>query len=143
MKLALSFLTLILTGTGAAAQTPPPAQTAVQQASKQWFDAFLRGDGATMDRLEAPDLTLVFQDGSFYQKTEPRAKTAKARTPDRTWGAEAPLVRVAGDTAVYSFLHVAKMKTGETVRTRTTEVWRQTNGAWRILAAHWTDVTGK
>jgi hypothetical protein len=69
MKLALSFLTLILTGTGAAAQTPPPAQTSVQQASKHWFDAFLRGDGATMDRLEAPDLTQVFQDGSFYQKS--------------------------------------------------------------------------
>ena len=43
----------------------------------EWFVAFERGDGAAMDKLEANNLVLVFQDGQIWKKSAPRAGNAQ------------------------------------------------------------------
>jgi hypothetical protein len=50
-------------------------QTEIERLHNQWFAAFDKGDGATMDRMEVPNLILINADGTgaIWQKPGPRA----------------------------------------------------------------------
>ena len=52
-------------------------QPTLEQLHREWFTAFDKGDGATMDRMEVPNLTLVMPDGTIWQKDGPRAGRQK------------------------------------------------------------------
>jgi len=64
----------------------------------QWFTAFEKGDGATMDRMEVPNLVLVNADGkgTIWQKPGPRAGKQKPTGATRTL--TNATVRQFGDT---------------------------------------------
>ena len=124
------------------AQDTSRVAATVEESSRRWFNAFLSGDAATTDALEAPDFTLT--DGArFWQKSRPRMDTLKPRKPDRTWTADQVLVRVYGDTAVLTSHHVWKINTGERTDRRVTEVWRRDGSGWRVIAAHASEVPVK
>ena len=123
----------------AIAQDTASVAASVEESSRRWFNAFLSGDAATMDALEAPDFTLTDGD-EFWEKSRPRTETLKPREPDRAGTAEQVLVRVYGDTAILTSHHVLKINTGEREERRVTEVWRRDGSGWRIIAAHASEV---
>ncbi|MFB3779014.1 MAG: nuclear transport factor 2 family protein [Bryobacteraceae bacterium] len=56
-------------------------------------------------------------------------------TVDR-WEMVNPRVLVAGDMGVLTFNFTDQIK-GKTARWNTTEVYRRTNGQWKIIHTHW------
>jgi hypothetical protein len=78
-----------------------------------------------MDRMEVPNLVLVFQDGTIWQKNGPRAGTQKP-TGVTSRSLNKVQVRKFGDTAVLTGLLTNKdQKSEETVPT--TVVWLRMN----------------
>lgn len=97
----------------------------IERLHEQWFAAFDKGDGATMDRMEVPNLVLVFQDGMIWQKHGPRAGKQKP-TGVTSRSLSRVQVRQFGDTAILTGLLTNKdSKTEETVPT--TVVWLRRN----------------
>jgi ketosteroid isomerase-like protein len=104
----------------------------------EWFNAFDKGDGATMDRIEVPNLVLVDWDGkgSIFQKSGPRAGNVKptgvqSRTLSDTQ------VRQFGDTAVLTGRLTSKGPSGTTNVATTTVVWVQQNNQWLVASVQW------
>ena len=142
MRSLVAGLCFVIVATTPALPQQKPADNlaeTIQQLSKQWFEAFLTGDGATLDRMEAPDLVLT--DGAdVRQKTKPRAPEMKPRQPNRTFTMDDVKVRSVGDTAILTSHQVWKMNDGSTQERRVTEVWRRDGNQWRIMAGHSSEV---
>jgi hypothetical protein len=124
----IPFVALAQTGT-------PDISNTIERLHEQWFTAFDKGDGATMDRMEVPNLVLVFQDGRIWQKDGPRAGRQKpAGVTSRSLNKAQ--VRQFGDTAILTGLLTSKdQETEETVPT--TVVWLRRNSEWLIASAQW------
>jgi hypothetical protein len=74
----LKSLTLLLVTLGcvlpvAAQSSNGSLQSELEAVHQKWFKAFDTGDGATMDKVEAPNLILVLPDGQIWPKDGPRA----------------------------------------------------------------------
>jgi ketosteroid isomerase-like protein len=123
-----------------AAQTAANEQT-FRDLDRKWFDAFFRGDGASLEKLETPDLMIGQPDGTFYSKTAPRAAKMPAQT-GRTREVSEFRVRLAGDTAIATGMAVDRLGS-DSERTRFTEVWRRINNEWRVWSFQSTEVAGK
>jgi ketosteroid isomerase-like protein len=110
----------------------------------KWFEAFDAGDGATMDRLETSDLTLIMPNGEIWHKSEPRAgKQGKGDT-----GAKRQLsnvsVRVFGNTAVLTGVVTTQgTRPDESGKSATTVVFTRTASGWKVASAQWTEISGK
>jgi len=114
-------------------------QADLERLHNQWFAAFDKGDGATMDRMEVPNLTLVSPDGkgTIWLKPGPRAGKQKPTGVSRTLSDVQ--VRQFGDVAVLTGVVTSKMGT-ETDSAATTEVWARQSGQWMLASVQWTDI---
>ncbi len=143
-RTAASLALAALLAATAAADTAPPSQppAAVEGAltalHRRWFDAFDKGDGPAMDRLETDDLVLVLPTGVIWTKAEPRAAgTWPVHNVTRTLARVR--VRAWGDSAVLT--GVLTTRTGEDTQTEAeTVVCVQHDGRWRVASAQWTPV---
>jgi ketosteroid isomerase-like protein len=120
----------------ALAQTDTPdISKTIERLHEQWFAAFDKGDGAAMDRMEVPNLVLVFQDGMIWQKKGPRAgKQKPTNVTSRTLSKVQ--VRRYADTAILTGLLTNKdQETEETIPT--TVVWVKRNNSWLVTSAQW------
>jgi len=103
------------------------------------FNAFNKGDGATMDKLEIPNLILVNTDGTggIWKKNGPRAGKQKAT------GASTSLsnaqVRQFGDSAILTGV-ITTNQAGTSTRSSTTVVWIRKNNQWLVASAQWSDI---
>jgi len=90
-----------------------------------------------------PNLTLVMPDGTVWKKTEPRAKTEKARTPDTARTLTDVTVREFGDTALLTGMLVTKdLKDPKLSDSNaTTVVFVKNDGKWKVASAQWTPKT--
>ena len=62
--LAIIIVATVVTSTSCLAQNSSNnLQRELERLHNQWFNAFDKGDGATMDKLEIPNLILVNADG--------------------------------------------------------------------------------
>ena len=120
----------------ALAQTnTPDISKTIERLHEQWFAAFDRGDGATMDRMEVPNLVLVFENGTLWQKNGPRTGRQKPTGVTRRSLSEVQ-VRQFGDTAILTGVLTNKdQETEETVPT--TVVWLRRNNDWLVASAQW------
>jgi ketosteroid isomerase-like protein len=109
----------------------------LQALHSAWFTAFDKGDGATMDQMEVPNLVLVMPDGMVWKKSEPRAKAMQQRTPDGTRVLSDVTVREFGDIAVLTGTVTSKSGT-EIDRDSTTVVFVKSGGKWKVASAQWT-----
>ena len=118
----------------------PEFATDIQALHAAWFDAFDHGEGAKMDQLEMPNLTLVMPDGMVWTKTEPRAKTEKAHTPDATRTLTDVTVRQFGDTALLTGTLISKdlKDPKQSDSDSTTVVFVKNDGKWKVASAQWT-----
>jgi ketosteroid isomerase-like protein len=114
-------------------------QRDLEQLHNQWFNAFEKGDGATMDKLEMRNLILVNADGKggIWKKHGPRAGKQKP-TGSSTTLSDAQ-VRQFGDSAILT--GVITVKRGRTTtRSSTTVVWVRKNNQWLVASAPWSDI---
>jgi ketosteroid isomerase-like protein len=106
----------------------------------EWFTAFDKGDGATMDRIEVPNLVLVDWDGkgSIFQKSGPRAGTLKP-TGVQSRTLHDTQVRKFGDAAILTGWLTTKAPSG-TEESATTVVWVRRNNQWLVASAQWSRI---
>ena len=141
MRLRTLLAAALLASLGLTARSDTPEHSAdFQTLHAAWFDAFDRGEGAKMDQMEMPNLTLVMPDGMVWKKTEPRAKTEKARTPDATRELTDVTVREFGDTAVLTGTLTSKdiKDPKQADSDSTTVVFVKNDGKWKVASAQWT-----
>jgi ketosteroid isomerase-like protein len=126
------------------AQTPDPA-TRLQQRYSDWMNAFRRGDGATMDKMEADGLILIFPNGTVWSKEQSRVEGLKGRGPlPYTHTLEQVSARVQGDVAVLTGIqNDVNTKDGSKTQGAFTSVWKREGGDWKVWSAHWSEVPEK
>ncbi len=126
------------------AQTLDPTTT-LQQRYSDWMTAFRRGDGATMDKIEADGLVLIFQDGTVWSKQKPRVQELQGRGPlPYTHTLEQVHARVHGDVAVLTGIqNDLNTKDGSKSQGPFTSVWKREGGDWKVWSAHWSERPGK
>jgi ketosteroid isomerase-like protein len=109
----------------------------------QWLAAFNKGDGATMDSMEVPNLILINADGknTIWKKPGPRAGKQKPQNPPQVITFTDGTVRQFGDTAILTGTLTSK-QAGTTARqSSTTVVWVRQAGKWLIASVQWSDIT--
>jgi hypothetical protein len=118
---------------------PNNLQRDLEQLHNQWFNAFDKGDGATMDKLEMSNLILVNADGKggIWRKRGPRA--GKQKPTGASTSLSNAQVRQFGDSAILT--GVVTHKQGRTSRrSSTTVVWIRKNDQWLVASAQWSDI---
>ena len=114
-------------------------QRELERLHNQWFNAFDKGDGATMDKMEMPNLILVNADGKggIWKKHGPRA--GKQKPTGHSTTLSNAQVRQFGDSAILT--GVVKIKDGqESTRSSATVVWIRKNNQWLVASAQWSDI---
>jgi tetratricopeptide (TPR) repeat protein len=104
----------------------------------EWFAALDKGDGETMDRLEAQAFQAVFSDGRKFKKVEPRGSGRKPTgiTRRTLTGVD---VRRFGETAILTGMLTSEPSIFlSPASSITTVVFVRERGEWRIASAHWT-----
>jgi tetratricopeptide (TPR) repeat protein len=133
---------LVATGPMLAQGADPKLQAELIRLHTEWFAAFDKGDGATMDRLEVPNFQAVFPDGRVFKKSKPR--TGGQQPTGNTSRSLADVdVRQFADTAILTgtvttepSLYGAPDKAGTTV------VFVREGGSWKIASAQWASTVG-
>ena len=114
-------------------------QGELERLHNQWFNAFDKGDGATMDKIEMSNLILVNADGKggIWKKHGPRAGEQKP-TGHSTTLSNAQ-VRQFDNSAILT--GVVTIKDGqESTRSSTTVVWIRKNSQWLVASVQWSDL---
>jgi hypothetical protein len=94
----------------------------LERLHNQWFNAFDKGDGAAMDKMEIPNLILINADGKggIWEKHGPRA--GKQKPTGNSTRLSNLQVRQFGNSAILT--GVVTIKDGqESARSSTTVVW--------------------
>jgi ketosteroid isomerase-like protein len=142
--LVLSFAFALLLPPFGTAQSSD-VTTVLQGRYSGWMNAFRRGDGAAMDRMETTGLMLIFEDGTIWSKEKSRAEELKGRGPiPFTHTLEQVRARVEGDVAILTGIqNDVNTKDGSRTRAPFTTVWKKEGGDWKIWSAHWSQVPEK
>jgi ketosteroid isomerase-like protein len=107
----------------------------------QFLTAFENGDGATLDRMEVPNLVLVNGDGmgEIWQKQGPRGKLKPGPIGIRRILTDVT-VRQFGDTAILTGIQTTKAPGSPDDNSSTTVVWVRQAGKWLVASMQWSDV---
>ena len=114
-------------------------QRELERLHNQWFNAFDKGDGATMDKMEMPNLILVNADGKggIWKKDGPR--TGRQKPTGNSSTLSNAQVRQFGNSAILT--GVVTIKDGEeSTRSSATVVWIRRNNQWLVASAQWSDI---
>jgi ketosteroid isomerase-like protein len=133
-------ITTIVASTSCLAQNSSNnLQRELERLHNQWFNAFDKGDGAAMDKMETPNLILINADGKggIWEKHGPRA--GKQKPTGNSTRLSNLQVRQFGNSAILT--GVITIKDGqESARSSTTVVWVRKNNQWLIASAQWSDI---
>jgi ketosteroid isomerase-like protein len=132
LMLALSVLFLACLTQARTGGKPVAADDSdLKSTEQQWVEAYYRGDGKTLSRIEADDFTVIANGQKPQMKAEQIA-AVEARGPV---GVPAPNVeeeiRHYGDVALITGL-------SESSNVRFTTVWVKKNGHWNVVHLHYT-----
>jgi ketosteroid isomerase-like protein len=127
---------------GAAAATPLPEQEvmAVTQAA---CDAFRTRDLGAMERLLAPEFTLVGTDGAVQPRAQAFAEVRAGEPSYEIFRNHAMTARVYGDAAVVQGITSLKGRSGGkpfALDVRFTDTLIRVDGAWKIVVSHVTRI---
>ena len=129
--LAISLLSLAcLAQDPAASKGATNADASLKAVEQKWVEAYYRGDGDTLSRLETDDFTVI-ANGEKPQTKAEQITSVEARGPA---GVPAPTleeeIRHYGDVAVITGL------SGNS-SVRFTAVWVNMNGNWKVAHLHY------
>lgn len=129
----------------AAAQSKRDSASQVLAIEKQWNEVYKRGDIATMNSLLTDDFIITVEDGSTFSKPGYIAHTGNTAVHVQLSDMSDLQVRMHGNTAVvtgaYHEKGTDKGKPYE-YRDRLTDVWMNYNGRWRLIASHYSPLSG-
>jgi ketosteroid isomerase-like protein len=121
------------------------AEQEIMKIRRDWYDAFFRGDTATMNRIETDDFVVVSDSGPHNKKSQ-LAGIQRAVKKDKwlpkgvTLVDENLNVRLHGSAAVISAIGWKKQpgqgKKPPEERDAFTEVWIKRDGRWKVMHLH-------
>lgn len=130
------FLVLVFTALACLAQD----KAAILALDKQWSDAIIKGDTATLDKLLADDLVYAHATGILDTKTSYLAKIKERRQVYKSFEQHKPTVNIYKDSAVtFSYVRVTGTNQAGVFDDKVMLIhfWVKQNNSWR-LAAHQT-----
>jgi ketosteroid isomerase-like protein len=148
MKVRASLLVLALLGTLSLnlAGAPSNNSSQVLAAEKQWNEVYKRGDIAMMNSLLTDDFIITVEDGSTFSKPGYIAHTGNTTVHVQVSDMSDLQVRMHGNTAVVTGAYHEKGKDkgkAYEYRDRLTDVWMNYNGRWRLIASHYSPLSGQ
>ncbi|HTM43180.1 MAG TPA: nuclear transport factor 2 family protein [Terriglobales bacterium] len=149
MKVRASLLVLVLLATLALsvsdAQNKRDSASQVLAVEKQWNEVYKRGDIAMMNSLLTDDFIITVEDGQTYSKPGYIAHSGNSSVHVQVSDMSDLQVRMHGNTAVvtgaYHEKGTDKGKPYE-YRDRLTDIWMNYNGRWRLVASHYSPLSG-
>jgi ketosteroid isomerase-like protein len=119
---------------------PSDAADVLRQQSQAFSDASASGDAKTLERLLDDRVTFMLEDGRLVTKKDIVDGATPASNPNVRNHLQQQdfAVQVYGSTAVTSFTDVSTLDYyGQQAifRFRSTEVWRQAGGAWKMISS--------
>jgi uncharacterized protein (TIGR02246 family) len=152
---ALAFA-LTLTVSLLAQASNSKAQSSVEQEimklEKEWFDAYLRSDVETVNRIEADDFVVISRTSGAIgakqsQLTNIRNRTeeTKKRLAATTRTLDQVKIRTYGDVVIVNGISVSTRRDDAganqvVVKASYTGVWVKRDGRWRIVNSQFTDI---
>ena len=121
----------------------PKTEAALTQMEKDWAQAMVKNDEATLNRVMADDWSLTTPDGTVQTRAEALADLKSGNMKFDATEVDDIKVRVFGDTAVVTghsrdkSTYKGKDVSGEY---RFTDVFVKRNGKWQAVATHVTAV---
>ena len=113
--------------------------------SREWYDAYFRGDTATLERVEASDF-IVMSDRVTQTKQEQvvgiqsRVKEGRWLSPGLIRHTEGVRVRAYGDVVVISGrswnTRQGDVPQTPSVKSQFTEIWMRHDGQWQVVHLH-------
>ncbi|HET7748265.1 MAG TPA: nuclear transport factor 2 family protein [Terriglobales bacterium] len=150
MKARASLLVLVLLLTLpldlAGAQSRRDSASQVLAVEKQWNEVYKRGDIAMMNSLLTDDFIITVEDGQTYSKPGYIAHSGNATVHVQVSDMSDLQVRMHGNTAVVTgAYHEKGTDNGKSYeyRDRLTDIWMNYNGRWRLIASHYSPLSGK
>lgn len=111
----------------------------------QMSDAYVTGDAAVLERLEADDIILVDSDGTLFTKADDIAEVKAGIYKLKSWTREEITVRLHGNTAVvHGITRIQGTYKGQDFdsRSRGTDTWIKKSGRWQCAASQSTRIVG-
>jgi ketosteroid isomerase-like protein len=108
------------------------------QMEKDWAQAIVKGDEATLEQLEADDISTTQDDGSVTTKKDDIANLKSGDTKYTSLTEDDFHVRTYGNAAVVTGRYATKGTTkGKEFETtgRFTDTWIKRNGRWQAVAS--------
>jgi ketosteroid isomerase-like protein len=135
-SLILLLVTLVCVFPVAAQSSDGSLQSELEAVHEKWFKAFDTGDGATMDKVEVPNLILILPNGQIWPKDGPRAGSQPKGDVTAQRSLSKVAVRQFGDVAILTGVVTTK-GTQDNGQMGTTVVFVRSSGAWKIASAQW------
>ena len=130
-------ISVLLLACLAEAQTSGKSPTAddpdLKSTEQQWVDAYYRGDGKTLSRIEADDFTVI-ANGQKQTKAQQIAEV-EGRGP-----VGVPQPNVEEEVRHYGDLALITGLSG-VANVRFTAVWINQNGSWKVVHLHYSQET--
>jgi ketosteroid isomerase-like protein len=111
----------------------------------QWNDAYIKGDVAVLERVEADDIIQVDTDGNLFTKADDIAEVKAGIYKVKSWTREEMTIRPYGETAVVNGIaRIQGTYKGRDFdnRSRSTEMWMKKDGRWQCVSGQSTRITG-
>jgi ketosteroid isomerase-like protein len=113
-----------------AGKRPAKDDSSLKSIEQEWVDAYYRGDGETLSRLEADDFTLI-ANGEKPQTKAEQIASVESRGPAGVPAANVQEeIRQYGDVALITGL-------SERSNVRFTAVWVKIDGKWKVVHLHY------
>jgi ketosteroid isomerase-like protein len=112
---------------------------------REWLDAYIKGDAAVLERIEADDFSITYAGGEVLTKAQELAnlKANASANASIKFDTEGTKVRLYGDTAVLTGAVNQRLTdngTERVMRYRYTDVWVKRNGRWQVAASQLTRI---
>jgi len=145
MVVGICVLALMMASGCSTRQTAADVEKELTALVDQLSDAYVTGDAAVLERLEADDIVLVDSDGTLFTKADDVAEVKAGIYKLKSWTREEITVRLHGDTAVvHGITRIQGTYKGQEFdgRTRGTDAWIKKNGRWQCVASQSTRIVG-
>lgn len=139
------FLLRLLLLAGAVCAAQEATKASILALDKQWSDAIVKGDTATLDKMLANDLVYAHATGIVDTKASYIAKIKERRQVYKSFEQRNPVVNLYKDSAVtFSWVRVTGTNQAGVFDDKIMLIhfWVKQNGAWR-LAGHQTTKVDK
>jgi len=109
----------------------------LRKLEREWFEAIVHQDTATLDRILADDYISTAADGTVLNKEQSIARIKAGGLPVKSYTTDEVKVRVYGETAVITGHSVWNGQT----EIRQTEMWVRKQGRWQAVSWQATPMT--